>query len=92
LGVTARYAKAHGWIINAITGWLSAYYMEDPGFRVRRHAQEPDTGMEVWVCELGEGMSMKRLIRRLQVDLPPGRVHEHSAPDDGRIRYIIDLP
>ena len=32
LGVTRQYAQTHGWVVHALAGWLSAYYMEDPGF------------------------------------------------------------
>jgi hypothetical protein len=93
LRVTRRYAQAHGWVVNALTGWLSAYYMEDARFRVRRHHEELETGMHVWLCELEEGMSMKRLLRRLQADLPPYQVNEQGPlPEGSHGRYIIDLP
>lgn len=80
----------HAWIINAITGWLSAYYMEDPRFRVSRRYDELETGMHVWVCELEEGMSMRRLLKRLQADIPPHRVHERGS-SSGSLRYVIDV-
>ena len=40
LSVTRRYSEAHPWVIQAISGFLSAYFMEQPGFRVLRHADE----------------------------------------------------
>jgi hypothetical protein len=92
LVVSHRYAQAHGWVVGAITGWLSAYYMEDPRFRVSRRYDELETGMHVWLCELEGGMSITRLIRRLQADIPPSRIHERPASNGGPMRYIIDLP
>lgn len=91
LGVSHRYAQAHAWVIHAITGWLSAYYMEDSRFRVSRRYEELETGVHVWVCELEGGMSITRLIKRLQADIPPCRLVERDAPPDGCIRYVIDL-
>lgn len=91
LAVTYRYAQEHGWTVNAITGFLSAYYMEDPRFRLSRHYDELDTGTHVWVCELEGGVSIKVLLKRLRVDIPPGQVHERSASTDGRVRYVIDV-
>ncbi|MBI4402089.1 MAG: hypothetical protein HY581_10720 [Nitrospirae bacterium] len=91
LGVSYRYAQAHGWVVNAIVGWLSAYYMEDPRFRVSRREHELETGMHVWVCEIEGNMPIKRLLTRLQADIPPFQVHERSTPANGRTRYVIDL-
>jgi hypothetical protein len=92
LGVSHRYVQAHAWIVNAITGWLSAYYMEDPRFRVSRRYEDMETGTQVWVCELEDGVSMIRLIKRLGVDIPPYYLHERRTPVENRIRYVIDLP
>ncbi len=92
LGVSHRYAQAHPWVVNAVTGWLSAYYMEDPRFHVSRRYDELETGMHVWLCELEEGLLMPRLIKRLQADIPPYRVHEASTSTSGHHRYVIDLP
>ena len=91
IGVSHRYAKAHGWVINAITGFLSAYYMEDPRFRVTRRFQELETGVHVWVCEIEGTMSIERMVKRLQLDIPQAKVHHAEAPTSGPSRYTIDL-
>ena len=91
LGVSARFACEHAWVANALTGWLSAYFMADPRFRLSRRYEELVTGTSVWVCEITGEMPMPRLIKRLLLDLPPGEVHERIGPTEGRIRYLIDL-
>jgi hypothetical protein len=91
LGVSARFAREHAWVVNAVTGWLSAYFMEDPRFRLSRRYEELETGTHVWVCELTGDMSIKRLIKRLLMDLPPGRVQERNIVKEGPIRYVIDI-
>ena len=45
--LTYRYIKAHPWTVQAITGFLSAYFMEKPGFAVQRHFDDLETGMRV---------------------------------------------
>jgi hypothetical protein len=90
LGVSARFAREHAWVVNAVTGWLSAYFMEDPRFRLSRRYEELETGTYVWVCEITGEMSMNRLIKRLLLDLPPGRVQERGIINPGPIRYLID--
>ncbi len=92
LGVSARYVSRHGWVVTAITGFLSAYFMEDPRFRVGRHYHESETGIHVWVCELDSGMTIQKVIRRLQVDIPPCHVHTHRRPPEGLVRHVVDLP
>jgi len=91
IGVSHRYAQAHGWVINAITGFLSAYYMEDPRFRVTRRFQELETGVHVWVCEIEGTMSIERMVKRLQLDIPPANVHHAEGSTSGLSRYTIDL-
>ena len=90
LAVTYRFAREHGWVINAIGGFLSAYYMEDPRFHVLRRYDELDTGAVVWLCQIEPGMSMKRLCKRLALDLPASRITECKESPDGLIRYVID--
>jgi hypothetical protein len=90
LAVTYRFAREHGWVINAIGGFLSAYYMEDPRFHVLRRYDELDTGAVVWLCQIEPGMSMKRLCKRLALDLPASRITECKECPDGLIRYVID--
>ena len=92
LGVSPLYAREHGWVVHALNGWLSAYYMEDPRFRVLRRFHELPTGVEVWVCEHEGDLPMKRLIARLRTDFPPYRIHERSASSGQGRRYLIDVP
>lgn len=91
LAVSDRYAAAHGWVLTAITGFLSAYYMEDPRVRFSRRYRDQEAGVHVWVCDVEEGMPFMRVVRRLQVDIPPGRVQE-GTPAAPPPRYVIDLP
>jgi hypothetical protein len=89
--LTYRYIKAHPWTVQAITGFLSAYFMEKPGFAVQRHFDELESGMHVWICEIPANMKMPVLLRRLQADIPPCR---HVPPPEQAIRpqYVIDSP
>jgi hypothetical protein len=91
LGVTPAYATTHGWVVPAITGFLSAYYMEDPRFRVARRWAE-DGGRHFWLCELQGGMSMTRLVRRLQADIPPCRLVEEAGGPGVARRILLDVP
>ncbi len=95
LAVSDRYAQTHTWVPTAITGFLSAYYMEDSRFRFRQRYREQDGGLYVWLCEIEAGMSFPRLIRRLQADFPPSRVLDQapgSTSSEQCPRYVIDLP
>ena len=92
LGVSHRFVREHDWVVNAITGWLSAYFMEDARFRLSRRYDELETGTHVWVCEIAGNIPIKRLIARLMVDLPDGRVHEPDQLAESPRRYVIDLP
>ena len=40
LRISYRYATVHPWVVQAIRGFLSAYFMESPGFRVQRYMEE----------------------------------------------------
>ena len=93
LVVSYRYAQEHEWVVHAITGFLSAYYMEDPLFRVSRRYHELETGVHVWVCEMQGDTDKKiqRLIKRLQVDIPASQVHQRDPSTAGLPRYIIDI-
>jgi hypothetical protein len=92
VAVSYRFAREHGWVMNAIGGFLSAYYMEDPRFQVLRRYEELDTGAVVWLCQIEPGMSMKRLCKRHAVDLPPSRITECQEVPTSLIRYVIDAP
>jgi len=91
VAVSHRYAQEHGWVVNAITGFLSAYYMEDPRFRVTRRFQDLETGVHIWVCEAEGTMSIQRMVKRLQLDIPPAKIHHSEVSTSGLRRYTIDL-
>ena len=84
LRLSYRYVKEHPWVAQAVTGFLSGYFMEKPGFRVQRHFEELESGMQVWVCEIPAGMKMASLLKRLQADLPPC---QYTHTDQ---QYLID--
>ena len=92
IGVSYRYAQEHEWVVHAITGFLSAYFMEDPRFRLKRHLHELETGMDVWICEAPGEKFMRRLLRRLQVDIPPFELHQRDSTSTSQVRHIIDSP
>jgi len=87
-----RYLKQHAWVVQAVNGFLSAYFMERPGFRVQRHFDELESGVHVWLCEVPEAKTMSRLLRRLKADLPAFRHTELQAPAGTRPQYMIDCP
>lgn len=86
-----RYVQAHPWVVQAITGFLSAYFMEHPGFRVQRHLEELESGMHVWICEVPRAMQVLRLLKRLQADMPPYQIKEVTA-NMPILHYVIDSP
>jgi len=88
-----HYMKLHPWVVQAVGGFLSAYFMEQPSFRVQRHFDELESGMHVWLCEVPPSMKMAHLLRRLRVDLPPFRHTEAAAVSpNGHAQYVIDCP
>jgi hypothetical protein len=92
LRVGARYVNEHPWIVQAMTGFLSAYFMAHPGFRVQRHVQEQDSGMHVWLCEVPSTMNMRNLVKRLQADIPPCRCIQTVVEPAGVPQFVIDIP
>ena len=92
IGVSYRYAQEHDWVVHAITGFLSAYYMEDPRFRVVRRVHELETGMFVWICEAPGEKFVRKLLRRLQVDVPEFSILDRVPEGVGSLRIVIDLP
>ncbi|UVT17751.1 MAG: hypothetical protein H8K04_09575 [Nitrospira sp.] len=92
LRLSYRYIKEHPWVVTAVNGFLSAYFMEQPGFRVRRHFDELESGMHVWICEVPSTMKMTTLLRRLQADIPRCRCSQTTIPPTDRIQYVIDSP
>ena len=91
IGVSFRYVQEHGWVVHAITGFLSAYFMEDPRFRMKRHLHELEPGLYVWICEAPGEKFMRRLLKRLQVDIPPFKLYEREGVTEGPVRRVIDL-
>jgi hypothetical protein len=92
LRVSYRYLKEHPWVVQGITGFLSAYFMEKPGFQVLRHKDELETGMHVWICELPPDMNLPKLLKRLTPDIPPAAISQLPAATDTPPQYLIDLP
>jgi hypothetical protein len=91
LRLSYRYATQHAWVVQAVNGFLSAYFMEQPGFRVQRHFDELESGMHVWLCEVPATMKMSQLLRRLKADIPAFR-HTEGMSIDARRQYVIDSP
>ncbi|MCP9439553.1 MAG: hypothetical protein NNA20_00260 [Nitrospira sp.] len=88
-----RYRQKHPWVITAVNGFLSAYFMEQPGFRVQRHFDELESGMHVWLCDVPATMHVTTLLRRLQADLPPFRFSRIGAElTPHPLSYVIDVP
>ena len=92
LRTSYRYAQAHPWVVQAITGFLSAYFMEQPSFRVQRHFDELESGMHVWICEIPPAMKMLRLLKRLREDIPPCCVRHNQPVPPVRSQYVMDCP
>lgn len=89
--LTERYIKEHPWVVTAVNGFLSAYFMEQPGFRVQRHFDERESGMHVWLCEVPSTMKMATLLRRLQADIPPCRYRLATTEQTPHSCYLIDV-
>ncbi len=92
LRVSYRYVKEHPWVVQAMTGFLSAYFMEEPEFRVQQHFVELESGMHVWVCDIPPNMKVLALLKRLQVDLPPCHYKQTETDLPARPQYVIDCP
>ena len=90
LRLSYRYIKEHPWVVTAINGFLSAYFMEQPSFRVLRHFDELESGMHVWICEVPSTMKMTTLLRRLQADIPPCRYSQTSVAPTDCPQYVVD--
>ena len=90
LRLSYRYIKEHPWVVTAVNGFLSAYFMEQPGFRVLRHFDELESGMHVWICEVPGTMKMTTLLRRLQADIPPCRYSPTISEATNTPQYLID--
>ncbi len=92
LRVSSRYVTKHPWVVQAIGGFLSAYFMEQPEFRVQRHREEPESGAYLWICEVPATMKLQRLLRRLKEDIPPCQTQQISTDLPTPACYLIDCP
>ncbi|MBI3355262.1 MAG: hypothetical protein HY038_00535 [Nitrospirae bacterium] len=92
LRLSYRYVQEHPWVVAAVNGFLSAYFMEQPSFRVQRHFDELESGMHVWLCEVPGTMKIGSLLRRLQADIPPCRYGQTETEPSTRPQYVIDFP
>ncbi|MDH4236998.1 MAG: hypothetical protein OEW25_10395 [Nitrospira sp.] len=92
LRLSYRYVTAHPWVVTAINGFLSAYFMEQPSFRVQRHFDELESGMHVWLCEVPGTMKMERLLRRLKADIPAFHLTITPSTANTCPQYLIDSP
>ena len=90
LRASYRYVKDHAWVIQGITGFLSAYFMERPGFQVQKHFNELETGMHVWVCDMPPNMKFRSLLRRLKEDIPPCQYKQVETDETQEEQYLID--
>ena len=90
LRISYRYATEHPWVVQAIGGFLSAYFMQYPGFRVQRYMEELESGTHLWICEVPAGMKFLRLLRRLKEDIPPCNAQQITTDSTARPRYLID--
>lgn len=90
LRVSYRYIKDHPWVVQGITGFLSAYFMERPGFQVKNHFEELETGMHVWVCDIPPDMKFRLLLRRLKEDIPPCQYKQIETEAPARPQYFLD--
>ena len=90
LRLSYRYIKEHPWVVTAVNGFLSAYFMEQPSFRVQHHFDELESGMHVWICEVPGTMKMTMLMRRLQADIPPSRYTHTTTEPTSAPQYLID--
>ena len=90
LRASYRYVKEHPWVIQGITGFLSAYFMERPGFQVKKHFDELETGMHVWVCDLPPDMKFRLLLRRLREDIPPCQYQQLETDENQCPQYLLD--
>ncbi len=92
LRASYRYIKDHAWVIQGITGFLSAYFMDRPGFQVQKHFNELETGMHVWVCDMPPNMKFRILLRRLKEDIPPCQYKQVETDETMCEQYLIDCP
>jgi hypothetical protein len=88
--VSERYITEHPWVVQGITGFFSAYFMEKPGFQVLKHFTESETGIHVWVCTIPPNMKIRILLRRLKEDIPPCQYQQLETDAAVRPQYLID--
>ncbi|PJA78557.1 MAG: hypothetical protein CO149_03350 [Nitrospirae bacterium CG_4_9_14_3_um_filter_51_5] len=89
--VSYRYVKEHSWVVQGITGFLSAYFVEKPGFNLQRHFEELESGMHVWLCDVPPKMKVPTLLRRLKEDIPPCSYKQMETSAPARLQFLIDF-
>ncbi len=92
LRVSSRYITAHPWVVQAIGGFLSAYFMEHPGFRIQRHIDEVESGFHLWICEVPPSLKVLKLLKRLKEDIPPCQAQQMATNLPTPPCYLIDCP
>ena len=92
LRLSYRYVTEHPWTVQAVGGFLSAYFMEQPGFRVQKHFHELESGMHVWICDVPSSMKVLSLLKRLKEDVPPCRYSQTDTTPPALPQYVIDCP
>src|SRR5438309_12120374 len=90
LRASYRYVKEHPWVVQAMTGFLSAYFMEKPEFRVQQNLVELESGMHVWVCDAPPTMKVLSLLKRMQADIPPSHYKQTETDPPARPHSVID--
>lgn len=91
LRASCRYVKEHPWVVQGITGFLSAYFIERPGFQVKKHFDELKTGIHVWGCDIPPDMKVPSLFKHLkEVFLPTNTpADQQSQPPVPNISLIV---
>src|SRR5207245_10664917 len=92
LRASYRYVKEHPWVVQALTGFLSAYFMENPEFRVQQHFVELESGMHVWVCDIPPNMKVRSVLMRLQADIHPCPYTQYETGRSARMPYFMNCP
>ena len=76
-------------MVQAVTGFLSAYFMEKPEFRVQQNFVELESGMHVWVCDIPPNMKVLTLLED-QSDIPPPLHTNRNGSAGNAPQYAID--
>ena len=90
LRLSYRYIKEQPWVVTAVNGFLSAYFMEQPSFRVQRHFDDLESRLHARTTQEPTPMNNTTLLRRLQADIPPCRYSQASVAPTDRLQYVVD--